>query len=270
MGLLILLLIVIGSGAALFVYPRWRRRHLLAQPFPADWLALMDARLPRLRRLQPQERRQLLDRMRLFLAGKQFHGCAGLQVTEAMRVIVAAQACLLLLNREGEVYPRLRHVLLYPAMFTRAGEEWNEDGTVSEVHKELLGESWQDGKVILSWEDIEYDLENPDDGENVVLHEFAHQLDGADGSENGSPPLQHNDPQRWHAVMSQEFAALERAVADGEETFLDAYAASAPAEFFAVLTETFFELPEDLKHAHPALYRELRQYYQVNPARWQG
>src|SRR5690606_40949582 len=105
-----------------------------------------------------------------------------------MRVVIAAQACLLLLNRRSDVYPALRHILLYPGAFLHRGEHHNPDGTVTEVEEERLGESWQEGKVILSWEDIVYDLDNPDDGHNVVLHEFAHQLDAENGSENGMPP----------------------------------------------------------------------------------
>jgi Uncharacterized protein conserved in bacteria len=268
MAYFVLLLIVLLSGVVLFIYPAWRRKRLLQSPFPKEWLHILDSRLPHLRKLAQAERRQLFDYIKLFLAEKRFHGCAGLEVTEEMRVVIAAQACLLLLNRKTGVYPALRHILVYPAMFSKEAEEWNEDGTVSNVHKELLGESWQEGKVLLSWEDILYDLDNVDDGENVILHEFAHQLDAENGSDNGTPLLRANDPARWQRVMSREFAALGAAVERGEETFLDPYAASAPAEFFAVLTETFFELPEELRHWHPELYRELRQYYQVDPARW--
>ncbi|MDR0780402.1 MAG: zinc-dependent peptidase [Pseudomonadales bacterium] len=272
MVFVLLLLIVIGSGLGLFVYPAWRQRRVLQQPFPLAWLRLLDAKLSQLRKLAPDERQQLLDRMRLFLAEKHFHGCAGLTVTDTMRVVIAAQACLLLLNRSGGVFPTLRHVLIYPAMFRKEEEERNEDGTVSVVQQTLLGESWGghggDGKVVLSWDDVEYDLAHGDDGENVVLHEFAHQLDAENGSDNGAPILRHNDVERWKAVMEQEFNELGRAVARGEETFLDPYAASTPAEFFAVLTETFFEMPQALRLSHPALYRELRQYYCVDPVRW--
>ncbi|MDR2213706.1 MAG: zinc-dependent peptidase [Pseudomonadales bacterium] len=269
---LLLFSAVVLSGVALFVYPSWHRRRVLRQPVPHTWLRTLDTRLPWLRALTRDERRQLLDRMRLFLDEKQFHGCAGLEVTVEMRVVIAAQACLLLFNREGGVFPTLRHVLLYPAMFSKEQEEHNDDGTVSAVHQQLLGESWAhgggEGKVLLSWEDVEHDLEHPDDGENVVLHEFAHQLDAENGSDNGAPILRHNDAARWEKVMAREFKALGRAVAHGKHTFLDPYAASAPAEFFAVLTETYFEQAEQLRDWHPELYAELREYYRVDPARW--
>jgi hypothetical protein len=272
MAFFLLFLVVVVSGLALFVYPSWRQRRVLRQPVPPAWLRLIDAKLPRLRKLSADERRQLLDRIRLFLDEKQFHGCAGLEVTDEMRLVIAAQACLLLLNRNGGVFTTLRHVLIYPAMFSKQEDTRNEDGTVSSVHKTMLGESWGghggDGKVVLSWDDVEYDLEHVDDGENVVLHEFAHQLDAENGSDNGAPILRNNDVERWKTVMEREFKSLGRAVARGEETFLDPYAATAPAEFFAVLTETFFEMPEALRSWHPSLYRELRQYYCVDPVRW--
>src|SRR5690606_6912375 len=205
-------LIVVLSGLGLFVYPAWRRRRVLKQPFPSHWLRILDTRLPHLRRLSADERKQLLDCMRLFLDQKQFHGCAGLQITDEMRIVIAAQACLLLLNRNTGVYPALRHILLYPAAFSKDAEEWNEDGTVSSVHKELLGESWSEGKVLLSWDDVEHDLAYVDDGENVVLHEFAHQLDAENGDDNGMPILRHNDPERWRQVMTEEYEALVAAV----------------------------------------------------------
>ena len=268
MALSILFFIVVLTGLVLFVYPVWRRRRVLKTPFPPAWTQILDQRLPHLKLLSAAERRQLLDYIRLFLSHKRFHGCAGLQVNDEMRVVIAAQACLLLLNRRTEVYPLLHHVLLYPAMFTKETEELNEDGTVSEVQQALLGESWDEGKVVLSWEDVEHDLMHIQDGENVVLHEFAHQLDAENGGDNGMPILRHNDPVRWQTMMSQEFTRLSAAVERDEETFLDPYAASAPAEFFAVATETFFELPEELKQHHRPLYEELRCYYRINPAQW--
>ena len=268
MILFVVLAVCVLSAGVIFVYPRWRRRQVLATPFPAQWTALLSRRLQAFAGLAADERRQLLDLVRLFLAEKRFHGCGGLLVNDEMRVCIAAQACLLLLNRRTALYPGLGHILVYPAAFVRAGEEMNEDGTVSEVSKELLGESWHEGKVILSWEEVEHDLDHPDDGANVVLHEFAHQLDSENGSENGTPPLRHNDSAEWAAVMTREYDILMAAIDAGHDTFIDPYGATAPAEFFAVLTETFFELPEELKYYHPDLFEQLQRYYQVDPRRW--
>ena len=268
MSPILLFTILVAAFLLIFIYPRWRRRRVLAVPFPSDWEHLLARRLEAYEGLSRDERRQLQGLIRLFLAGKRFHGCGGLVITEEMRVCIAAQACLLLLNRRTALYPGLKHILVYPGAFVRAGEELNEDGTVSDVSRELLGESWREGKVILSWEDVDRDLDNPDDGVNVVLHEFAHQLDSENGSENGMPPLRHNDGATWKAVMTREYEALAAAAERGEETLLDPYGASAPAEFFAVLTETFFELPDELLHWHPELFEQIQRYYRVDPARW--
>jgi Mlc titration factor MtfA (ptsG expression regulator) len=268
MILWLLFALCVGSAFFIFWYPQWRRQRVLSQPLPDSWRDLLEQHMPLYPWLAVQEREQLCDLVRIFLAEKQFHGCAGLQVTEEMRVIIAAQACLLLLNRRTGVYPQLRHILLYPGAFMHRGEQLNEDGTVSEVEEERLGESWQEGKVILSWDDIVQDLEQPDDGHNVVLHEFAHQLDAESGSENGTPPLPHNTGSEWVAVMTREYEALGRAAECEEESFLDPYGATAPAEFFAVLTETFFELPFELEHFHPELFAQLLRFYQTDPRRW--
>lgn len=268
MVLLLLLGAALLAAAVIFWYPQWRRRRVLREPFPQAWRGILEQRVALYPWLAPSERTQLQDLVRLFLAEKQFHGCAGLQVTEEMRVVIAAQACLLLLNRRTGIYPRLAHILLYPGAFLHRGEQLNEDGTVSDVAEERLGESWHEGKVILSWDDVLQDLEQPDDGHNVVLHEFAHQLDAESGSENGTPPLRHNKGSEWVAVMTREYEALGKAAARGKETFLDPYAATAPAEFFAVLTETFFELPYELEHFHPGLFAQLLRFYQTDPRRW--
>lgn len=268
MSLLLALLVVVLATVVIFVLPGWRRRRALATPFPAAWDALLARRLEPYAGLTPGERRQLQDLVRLFLANKRFHGCGGLDVTEEMRLCIAAQACLLLLNRDTRVFPGLQHILVYPGAFVREGEEWHEDGTVSDVSSELLGESWDAGKVILSWEDVERDLDDFGDGFNVVLHEFAHQLDSETGSDNGTPLLGAVDSAAWGRVMTREYGALAAAAERGEDTLLDPYGASAPAEFFAVITETFFELPDQLKELHPELFALLQHYYRVDPAAW--
>ena len=268
MSLLVAFLIMALATVVIFILPGWRRRRALVTPFPAAWDALLARRLEPYPGLAPSERQQLQDLVRLFLAGKRFHGCAGLEVTEEMRVCIAAQACLLLLNRSTRIFPGLQHILVYPRAFVRAGREWQEDGTIHEVSAELLGESWHAGKVILSWEDVDRDLNDFGDGFNVVLHEFAHQLDSETGSDNGTPLLGAVDSAAWGRVMTREYEALAAAAERGEDTLLDPYGASAPAEFFAVITETFFELPDQLKERQPELFALLQHYYRVDPAAW--
>jgi MtfA peptidase len=252
-----------------FLYPAWRKCWLLRRPFPAEWLAIINRKLPFYPRLAPTEQKQLLDLIRLFLDQKTFHGCGGLQIDDEIRVTIAAEACLLLLNRETDIYPRLQHILVYPYAFRAMDEYHNPDGTVRIGNRDMLGESWHYGKVILSWDDVEHGVANFSDGHNVVLHEFSHQLDSENGAANGAPILRRNSIQVWANVLTKEFEALSEAAYHQQETVMDPYGATNPAEFFAVATETFFEKPAALEQSHPALYAELSKYYAVNPQHWQ-
>jgi len=138
-----------------------------------------------------------------------------------------------------------------------------------EQRRALAGESWVQGQVLLSWQDVLKGGDDPADGNNVVIHEFAHQLDQAKGFANGAPALRSRaDYQRWSAVMQYEFDALRERAARGEPGLLDSYGATDPAEFFAVASEVFFERAAELAYAHPALYQELSRYYRLNPLSW--
>jgi Mlc titration factor MtfA (ptsG expression regulator) len=263
------LAVLVFSGLWLFVWPGWRKKRLLAKPFPAAWLGTLKTKITFYEKLQPAEQQQLLDLIRLFIADKQYFGCDGLQITDEIRVTIAAEACLLLLNRETQVYPDLRYILVYPYAFRVTREEHNPDGTVSANGHGLLGESWHNGKVILSWDDVEKGVSDRQDGHNVVLHEFSHQLDSQNGSANGLPPLRGSHSiKTWATVFSAEFAALNEAVEGNHSTVMDYYGATNAAEFFAVATETFFEKPVQLERLHPLLYAELSKYYRVDPKQW--
>lgn len=266
---ILFLAIVILSGLWIFAWPRWRKQWLLAKPFPAEWLRIIQRKIPFYAKLQPAEQQQLRDLVRQFIDDKQYFGCDGLRITDEIRVTIAAEACLLLLNRETRIYPGLRSILVYPYAFRVTREGRNPDGTVSHASHGLLGESWDNGKVILSWDDVEKGLMDPEDGHNVVLHEFSHQLDSENGSANGLPPLYgHNSIKTWARVFSSEFAALNAAVDNNQITVMNEYGATNPAEFFAVATETFFEKPVQLQQLHPLLYAELSKYYRVDPRQW--
>ena len=263
--------LLVGSAMLLvFFYPRWRRRRLLARPFPRHWLQLIKSALPWYAGMSTEEQERLQVRIRLFMDHKQFHPCGGMTLDEDMRVLVAALACMLVLHRGGTPYASLRHILVYPDAFVAEREERDEIGLVSTVDHELAGESWENGKLVLSWEDVEQSLADPYSGYNVVWHEFAHQLDSEDGSTNGAPAMRLEQLHRWSEVFSREYAALQAAERRGEPTVLDVYGAESPAEFFAVATETFFSDPASLQHYHPQLYGELQQYYGSDPLRWQS
>lgn len=263
---LVLIAIVVILG---LFYPGWRRKQILSKPFPQTWLSIVKRRLPFFEKLQVKEQKQLLGLIQLFLAKKKFFGCNGLEINDDIRVTIAAEACLLLLNRATSVYSRLKYILVYPAAFQTGHEDYNQDGTITRGVKGLLGQSWHHGKIILSWDDVTYGAGNIQDGHNVALHEFAHQLDSETGSTNGAPLLGQNSCQSWAQVLTEEFKDLQLSLHQRHKTVMDGYGATNPAEFFAVATETFFEKPDQLAKKHPELFAELEKFYRVNPAAWQ-
>lgn len=272
-GLIVVLAIGLTVVGFVLLAPalRQRRRRALRQrSWPAEWEQVLRQYWPLYRRLPPALRRQLQGHVQVLLDEKEFVGCAGLEVTEAMRLVVAAQAALLLLNRPSDYYPGLRSILIYPAAFLTRHEQRDAAGVQSRREAILSGESWDLGKVVVSWEDVEHGAADISDGANVVLHEFAHQLDQESGSANGAPLLETSAAYgRWSEVLGREFAALREEMANGESSVMDGYGATNPAEFFAVATETFFEKSHQLRDENPDLYAELRQFYHVDPCDWQ-
>jgi Mlc titration factor MtfA (ptsG expression regulator) len=262
----------LAAVLAIGLAPAWRarrRRALARQPFPAAWRPVLARWVPQVHRLPVDLQQQLKQRMQVFIAEKPFIGCNGLVVTDAMRVVVAAQACLLLLKRPQWHFADLRQVLLYPGAFVVDRTVHGAGGVVHDARQVLQGESWSQGQVVLSWDDVLAGAADPADGHNVVVHEFAHQLDQADGQANGAPPLPSGmDAARWARVLQAEFDALQNALAAGQPHRLDAYAATNPAEFFAVASEVFFEQGHQLAAERPALYAELAAFYGVEPTSW--
>jgi MtfA peptidase len=245
-----------------------RRRKLRATPLPPAWEAILREEIALCARLPAGDQAELRGLVQVFLAEKRFEGCGGLALEDRMRVIVAAQACLLLLRREHRFYPQLQSVLLYPEGFV-ADEELEEvDGVVGVDDGERLGESWGQGALVLSWKDVVLDLRRPDDGFNVVLHEFAHQIDDEAGISEGTAPLEGEAGRRWAEVWEKEYAKHALAVDRGKRTFMDEYGADDPGEFFAVATEHFFEEPRELRAHHPQLYEQLKLFYRQDPAAW--
>jgi Mlc titration factor MtfA (ptsG expression regulator) len=261
------------AAVAALIAPAWLGRHrraaLRALPFPPQWRRILARRVPYYRRLPMDLRRQLEAQVRVFLGEKSFVGCAGQAIDDEVRVTIAAQACLLVLNRRDYCYPNLREVLVYPSAFAVQRVRGEPSGVLQEQRQVLSGESWTRGQVILSWEDALHGAAIDDDGRNVVIHEFAHQLDQEKGHANGAPWLgsRHRYP-RWSQVLGAEFARLQHDATTGQPSLLDHYGARDPAEFFAVASEVFFEQPRSMAALHPALYEELRHAYRVDPARF--
>ena len=245
---------------------KWRRRRLGELPFPADWLGILRERVPYYRLLSHDEQTELRKLIRVFLAEKKFEGCGGLKITDEIRVTIAAQACILLLNREHDYYAGLHSVLVYPSSYLAPSKRVDPLGIVHEGDESRLGEAWLRGAIILSWDDVRRDSGDFQDGRNVTLHEFAHQLDQQDGTFDGAPLLEKRSHYRsWARVLMKEYQALGEAAERGQETLIDQYGATDPAEFFAVITEAFFESPKALHEEHPELYAELEKFFHQDP-----
>lgn len=262
-----LLFIVWQLGQPLLI--RHRRERLRRRPFPPAWSRILRAYVPYFQRLPADLQIQLKQHMQVFIGEKVFVGCNGLAVTDAMRVSIAALACLLILNRRTDYYPGLRQILIYPGAFIVDKSATDEAGVLHQQRQVLAGESWTEGQVILSWDDVLRSAAVVDDGYNVVIHEFAHQLDQESGYANGAPRLTgHSGYQRWSQIFNDEFERLRERTDSGQPSLLDDYAATDPAEFFAVLSEVFFEQPQHLAVEHPSLYEELNRFYCVDPLSW--
>ncbi|MES2757033.1 MAG: M90 family metallopeptidase [Pseudomonadota bacterium] len=270
MQALILSVVIVLALAAAVLAPGWRLKRALSRPMPDRFLDILRRNLPVYARMQAPLQQQLRQRVQQFLYQKKFVGCAGLDIDDEMRVTIAAHACLLLLNRPSRVYPGLDTILVYPSAFLVPRNQVDEAGVVTETRQDLLGESWGDGRVVLSWDHVRRGAADFTDGQNVVLHEFAHQLDSESGSNNGAPYL--GSPARyreWSAVLSRDFAGLRSDALYQQHSVLDHYGATSPAEFFAVATETFYEKPHQMAERHPALFAEFEKYYRVDPRAWQ-
>lgn len=241
---------------------KFRRVRLVARPFPQPWLSYLQNNAGLYSLLGDAEQTRLRDDLRVLVAEKHWEGCGGLAVTDEMKVTIAAQACLLLLGIEHDYFSRVLSVLVYPTEYV-AREQWvGPDRVVHEGYRTRIGEAWNRGPVVLGWDAVLDGGRNYKDGRNVVLHEFAHQLDFLDGLLNGTPPLKNREQYRkWQEVMTAEYEQLIKDSKEGVATLLDQYGTTNPAEFFAVATECFFGQPVHLQRRHSRLYQVLRDYY---------
>ena len=247
-----------------------RRRRAQARPFPKEWLDAIKRNVAFFSRLSANDQSELLSHIKVFLAEKRFEGCGGLEITDEIRVTIAAQACLLLLHRRADYFPGLLTILVYPSTYMaeekrQIAEHVWEEGTMTR-----LGETGRRmGSLVLSWDAVKAGAADPSDGKNVVLHEFAHQLDYENSAADGVPELATREQQLvWSEVMTTEFASLRAAHETGIATLLDTYGATDPVEFFAVSTEAFFERPRALRARHPKLYAELQEYFRQDPVEY--
>jgi len=243
---------------------RWHRSRLRARPLPSAWRAIVDRALAG-HPLGEEQRSTLDGLIQLFLDDKEFEGLAGLELDDTIRVTIAAHACLLLVGLDVDLpYPGLVVVRVYPYDYELESSRSLGQLRVP-VQSQRLGQSSPDS-VVLSWPAVRHGVKHAHDGHNVVLHEFAHQLDTQDGRADGAPPLPASLYAPWARILGQAFSELEQDVAHNRRTLLDAYGAQSPAEFFAVATEVFFERPRRLRSERPDLYDILARFYGQDPA----
>src|SRR2546421_4032911 len=249
-----------------FLKDRHRKR-LKARPFPNEWLKIIKTNVAFFVRLSASDQAELLEHVQILLDEKRFEGCAGLEIDDEVRVTIAAQACLLLVHRKTDYFPRLLTILVYPSTYSVQEQRPITAEIWEEGKHARLGETARTmGSMVLAWDTVKSGAADPSDGKNVVLHEFAHQLDYENFAADGAPALATREQQMsWREVMRTEFASLRAAEATGIPTLLDIYGATNPAEFFAVSVEAFFERPSALRSSHPRLYSELQRYFHQNP-----
>jgi Mlc titration factor MtfA (ptsG expression regulator) len=265
---------VSAIAVGILCYPffvNWQRDRIMARQFPKTWLSIIVSNLAVYGDLTSEQQKELQGYVQVFLKEKQFIGCLGLQITEEIKVTIAAIACLLLFSDRKTYFPNLRSILIYPHAYIVNELVMSDRYVVEERRVARLGESWTKDQLILSWEQVQQDIHNWRDGHNVVLHEFAHQLDQEDGQAKGVPILPRAmDYEVWSKVMTVEYLQLCDRVEHSKKNVLDSYGATNPAEFFAVATETFFEKPNQLNQKHQDLYELLQRYYRLDPRQWQN
>ena len=239
-----------------------RRRALLAEPFPRPWLEWLSANVRHYGYLDPPRRAVVQEVVRVLVAEKYWTGGGRFAVTDEMKVTVAAQAALLVLGLDEPYYfDGVQSIILYPGRYVHP-QRWNSRGVI-------LGEAWYRGPIVLSWKDVLAAGRNASHGRNLVLHEFAHHLDGLDGEIDGTPPLESREQlQTWYRVTEAEYLRLLGQARRDEVSLLDHYGASNRAEFFAVATECFFERPHAMRQEHGELYAVLQDFYRQDPAQW--
>lgn len=242
----------------------WQRNRILQQEGMPEsiWQNLIHLRC--LSGLNPEELTRLREWTTLFLHQKQIVGVQELEITDEMRVTIALQACILILNLDLDYYRNWIEIIVYPDEFILDYDYTDQYGIVHHAHQIAAGEAWSAGPVILSWQDIAHSTSQA--GHNVVIHEFAHKIDMLHEGANGCPELHANmSAYAWHEVFSEAYAKFCRQVDKQQTTVIDPYAAESPAEFFAVLSEAFFELPLIVQQHFPSIYEQLALFYRQDP-----
>jgi MtfA peptidase len=244
-----------------------RRALIMRKKFPERWVQALENRVPYYSILPDPVKHELHKRISVLMHEKNFEGCGGFKLTETEQVIISAYAGLLIIGEPSGYYPSLRTILVYPENYMAPVHEEEESGIMTEGVEPRSGESWDLGTIVLSWDDIQNDLDNSFSGSNLILHEFSHQLDVQYGmtagiDENGRVRTKNE----WNDTLSKHYLGLKRDIARGRVHLIDSYGATNPAEFFAVTTETFYEDGYRLYREYPKLYELFKSFYNFDPA----
>jgi hypothetical protein len=250
-----------------FRFKKRKREKLRAKELKSEWKEIIIKNVKFYNYLSEEMKKELHGLINIFLDEKTFEGCEGLELTDEIKITIAAQACLLLLGRKSDIYPTLRTILVYPHAYFAPLKQRMEDGSIIEGYQARLGESWSRGQVVLAWDEILQDTNDIHDGHNLVLHEFAHQLDNESGAAEGIPDFDKRSTYIvWARVLTKEYNNLISDIIHHRHPLLDQYGATNPAEFFAVATEYFYERPIELKNLHPELYGQFKNFYMLDTA----
>jgi MtfA peptidase len=247
---------------------RARREKLFRTPLDSSSIAILQKYVTIYSKLPQTLREELHGYINIFLDEKKFIGCEGLEITDEISVVVAGNACLLLLQGNKRRFTGFSSILVYPNAYI--AHEMQHNGLITtEQPSKRAGESWVRGPIVLSWADIRSGSVNAEDGHNVVIHEFAHKLDEQSGHMNGLPVLRNESHYKeWNKVLSEEYSALHERAKRGNNKVLDEYGTVSPSEFFAVASESFFEKPVQMKKRLPELYKQLQTFYNIDPFSW--
>ena len=262
----------IGLAAGFFIgkrkFDNSKIKKVMHREFPFEWEKILRNNVALYKHIPHNMKTQLHEDINVFMDEKNFEGCGGLEITEEIKISIAAQACILLLNKKVNFFPKLVTILVYPSAYV--GKKVTMMGGVPvEEDSARLGESWNEGTVVLAWDHVKQETFDINNAHNVVLHEFAHQLDQEDGVADGAPIMEHRASYApWAKVLSEEYDDFLEKVKHHKKDIIDPYGATNPAEFFAVITEVFFKKPKQLKSKHPELYHELSSYYKMDPVEW--
>lgn len=248
-----------------------KRKYISTRPFPDPWISILEYKVPVYRRLPRTLREQLRKHIPIVISEKNYEGCGGLTLTEEMKVIITAYACVLILKETADYYSDLQSILVYPDSYIAPVSEMNEGGIISEGFEPRSGEYWGTGNIVLAWREIEKNISGSRTGQNLIYHEFSHLLDDRYGLTSGitmeGKALRTDD---WTQTLASSYRRHGRNMHENRRSVLDEYGTRSPAEFFSVASEAFFEAPDALHREMPDLYRVLRSFYALNPLSWRG